>query len=98
VNGNLVSENAGSSVAMQAGSKWFSGQNTTNSDNNNFYASDLVGYRRVLSGSEVKQLARLGEEIKATEKFYLSRDSHATQLHGVQCLPWEQGFRSIFEE
>jgi predicted AAA+ superfamily ATPase len=45
---------------------------------------------------EVTKLSRLGEEIGATEKYYLSRDPNATLLQGVQCLPWQEGLARLF--
>lgn len=57
INGNLVAENAGTSVSIQAFSKWFSGQNTSNADYNNFQSADLVAYNRAIPLAQVQQLA-----------------------------------------
>jgi predicted AAA+ superfamily ATPase len=41
--------------------------------------------------TEVRRFVRAsGAFCSATEKFYLSHDSHAAKIDGIQCLPWHE--------
>jgi len=34
----------------------------------------------------------------AARAYYVSRDPHRAQVHGVDCLPWQDFFKEVFVE
>jgi len=48
--------------------------------------------------ADVGPLVQLGKAVEHEQAYVLSRDTHASEIKGIRCLPWAQGLREIFDQ
>jgi hypothetical protein len=51
-----------------------------------------------VSPADVGPLVQLGKAVEHAQAYVLSRDTQASEINGIRCLPWEQGLREIFDQ